>query len=166
MVLCYTATQGNSTGKLVRPSKASTKIANGALVLHQSKWAVDNRRQSVWWSELKECVNGAPARRLRARLYNRRVQRMKVVQGGTAGWSEFRVMVWAMTVSMGSVRRSRVLKRMMCGVRVIIDEKLEEVVKQQRACEQQFDWEYYCWLVQQREQEREQCRQAKEKEKQ
>jgi hypothetical protein len=38
----------------MRPSKASTKIASGALVLHQSKWAVYNRRQNVWWSELKK----------------------------------------------------------------------------------------------------------------
>ena len=35
---------------------------------------------------------------------------MKVVQGGAAGWSEFRVMVWAMTVSMDRVMRSSVLK--------------------------------------------------------
>ena len=90
----------------MRPSKASTKIANGAVVLHQSKWAVFNRRQGVWWSELRKWISGAPARRLRARLYNRRVQRMKVVQGGAAGWSEFRVMVWAMTVSMDRVMRS------------------------------------------------------------
>ena len=115
---------------------------------------------------MRKWMNGAPARRLRARLYNRRVQRMKVVQGGAAGWSEFRVMVWAMTVSMDGVMRSSVRKRMMFGVRVTIEGKPEKKVKQQRAREQQFDWEYYCWLVQVREQEREQCRQTKEREKQ
>ena len=42
-------------------------------------------------------------------------------------------MVWAMTVSMDRVMRSSVLKRMMVGVRVTIEERLEEKVKQQRA---------------------------------
>ena len=159
-------TQRGSAVKLLRPSKASTKIANGAVVLHQSKWAVFNRRQGVWWSELRKWISGAPARRLRARLYNRRVQRMKVVQGGAAGWSEFRVMVWAMTVSMDRVMRSSVLRRMMASVRFKIEGRLEEEVRQQKAREQQCAWEYYCGLVQLREQEQEQCRQAKEREKQ
>ena len=51
---------------------------------------------------------------------------MKVVQGGAAGWSEFRMTVWAMTVSIVRVRLSRVLKRMMLGVSVMMEERLEE----------------------------------------
>ena len=77
MVLCRAATQRCKTFKLVRPSKASTKIASGALVLHQSKWAVYNRRQNVWWSKLKKWIGGVPARWLRARLHNRRVRRKR-----------------------------------------------------------------------------------------
>ena len=52
----------------MRPSKASTKIANGALVLQQSRWAVYNRRVNVWWSKLKKWIGGA---------YNRRVKQME-----------------------------------------------------------------------------------------
>ena len=44
-------------------------------MLHQSKWAVYNRRQNVWWSKLKKWIGGVPARRLRARLHNRRVKK-------------------------------------------------------------------------------------------
>jgi hypothetical protein len=91
---------------------------------------------------------------------------MKVVQGGAAGWSEFRVMVWAMTVSMDSVMRSRVFKRMMLDVSVTIEEKLEERVRQQRAREQQFEWEYCCWLRQQGEQEQEQHKQREQEQEQ
>ena len=133
-----------STFKLLRPSKANTKIANGAMVLHQSKWAVYNRRMSVWWSELKKWIGGAPVKKLRARLCNHRVQRMKVVQGGAVGWSESRMTVWAMTVSIVRVRLSRVLKRMMIGVGVMMEERLKERVNKQWAREQQFDWEYCC----------------------
>ena len=66
-------------------------------------------------------MGGAPARELRARLYNRRVQQMKVMQGGAAGWLESRVVVWAMDVSIGKVVRNRVYKRMMLGVGVGIE---------------------------------------------
>ena len=83
---------------------------------------------------------------------------MKVVQGGAAGWSEFRVMVWAMTVSKDRVMRSSVLRRMMSSVRFKIEGRLEEEVRQQKAREQQCAWEYYCGLVQLREQEQERCR--------
>ena len=75
-------------------------------------------------------------------------------------------MVWAMTVSMDRVMRSSVLRRMMSSVRFKIEGRREEEVRQQNAKEQQCAWEYYCGLVQLREQEQERCRQAKEREKQ
>ena len=78
---------------------------------------------------------------------------MKKVQGGAAGWSLFRRMVWAMTVSSDSVGRSRVYRRMMLEVGESIEEELEGKARQKRAREQQFDWEYYCWLARQKEQE-------------
>ena len=71
--------------------------------------------------------------------------------------------VWAMTVSIVRVRLSRVLKRMMLGVGVMMEEVGGERVQRQWAREQQFDWEYCCWLAQQKEQEQEQeqCRHKK-----
>ena len=89
---------------------------------------------------------------------------MKVVQGGSAGWSEFRRMMWAMTVNMDNVMRSRVYRRMMRGVGKSMEEKLEEKVRQQRAREQQFDWEYCCWLAKEGERlkQEERCKQAQE----
>ena len=113
----------------MRPSKASTKIANDAIVLHESKWAVYNRKVVEWWTKLKAWVAGAPARKMRAILYNRRVQRMKVAQGSAAGWSEFKRLVWAMTIDMSRVMRSRVLRRMMMGVSVTVAEELEAVMR-------------------------------------
>ena len=122
----------------VEAQQGQHKIANDAIVLHESKWAVYNMRMVEWWTKLKEWVAGAPARKMRAVLYNQRVQRMKVAQGSAAGWSEFRRVVWAMTVSMDSVMRSRVYRRMMSGVGKSMEEKLEEKVRQQRVRERQF----------------------------
>ena len=45
------------------------------------------------------------------------------------------------------------LKKWMGGMMLGVGESIEEKVRQKRAREQQFDWEYCCWLAQQKEQE-------------
>ena len=120
-------------------------------MLHKSRWAAYNRKMGEWWREFGEWVRKAPARKLRAILYNRRVQRTKVAQGSAKGWSEFKRMVWAMTIDMGSVRRSKVYRRLLLDVNGVVSERLAERARQQRWREQQFDWDYHCWQMREAE---------------